>query len=144
MVKTISTALHCPRLEQLEVPLSNITPSTFALPAPKGHPQADALRPHPLERLGVGRPKLHDEAALAAYLSSLFPKLEFIEHCWDGVSPDGEDWVEMEEEEERITDRWNALFDAYEAFVRIRAQERSWRAVQTESRSQDEHRSLGG
>ncbi|TFK86018.1 hypothetical protein K466DRAFT_653921 [Polyporus arcularius HHB13444] len=98
-------ARYCPQLERLDVPLSHITPFTFALPASMDHPQFDTLRPHPLKRLGVGRPELHDEAALAAYLSSLFPTLRVIEHCWEGVISNGEAWGELEEEEDRITDR---------------------------------------
>ncbi len=124
-------ARYCPQLERLDVPLSHITPFTFALPASMDHPQLDTLRPHPLKHLGVGRPELHAEAALAAYLSSLFPTLRVIEHCWEGVISNGEAWGELEEEEDRITDRWYALFDVYEAFVRIRAQERSWHAERT-------------
>ncbi|KAI0693441.1 hypothetical protein C8T65DRAFT_744715 [Cerioporus squamosus] len=69
-------AQYCPDLESLQVPLSHISASTFALPASMTRPQLDPARPHRLERLGVGRPQLHDETVLAAYLSSLFPALE--------------------------------------------------------------------
>ncbi|KAI0700010.1 hypothetical protein C8T65DRAFT_658354 [Cerioporus squamosus] len=132
--RAIHTTVHglryfaecCPDLERLDVPLAHITAATFALPD-AAYPQLDPLRPHLLERLGVGRPKLHDEAALAGYLSALFPALIYVEHCW----------------EEEFLDRWAALYGVYQAFVRIRAQERSWRAAQTQSPLHEEFRGLG-
>ncbi|RDX50309.1 hypothetical protein OH76DRAFT_1482449 [Lentinus brumalis] len=140
----------CPDLERLDVPLSDISAATFRAPSPSEsrtyYPLLDPSRPHLLERLGVGRPKLHDEAALAGSLSGLFPALMYIEHCWDDVrafAPGGM-WDDDADTEERETlERWSALYGVYQAFVRIRAQERSWRAAQARSLLHEEFRGLG-
>ncbi|TFK86880.1 hypothetical protein K466DRAFT_135776 [Polyporus arcularius HHB13444] len=143
----------CPDLERLDVPLSDICAATLRAPLgppseseSRTYPLLDPSRPHLLERLGVGRPKLHDEAALAGSLSGLFPALMYIEHCWDDVrafAPGGM-WDDDADTEERETlERWSALYDVYQAFVRIRAQERSWRAAQARSLLHEEFRGLG-
>ncbi|RDX50285.1 hypothetical protein OH76DRAFT_1482432 [Lentinus brumalis] len=124
-------AQYCPDLKRLDVPLSDISAETLALPAAcTTYPQLDTWRPHVLEELHVGKPRLHNEAALAAYLSSLFPALGLIEHCWDDSFPaDVTSWTE----EDWIQDRWCALQEVYDAFVTIRAQERSWHAERIQS-----------
>ena len=128
----------CPDLEGLDVPLADISAATFAdvscgdslstMDTKLGKGQMDAgslhQRPHLLERLGLGRPKLHDEAALAAYLSALFPSLMYIEHdFWPGDEQDNL----LTDEEQAISERWNNLYEVYQAFVRIRVQEKNWR-----------------
>ena len=126
----------CPDLERLDVPLADISAATFAdvscggssstMDINLGEWQMDSgsllQRPHLLERLGLGQPKLHDEAALAAYLSALFPSLMYIEHGWNG----------------------NALYGVYQAFVRVRVQEKNWRRdAQRDMELPGEFRGLG-
>ncbi|GBE84850.1 hypothetical protein SCP_0700300 [Sparassis crispa] len=77
-----------------------------------------------LQDIHVGGSMVEDPAALAAYLSDLFPKLWWIGHSW----PSEEDEGEHIQEEWEMAERWREVGRLVKAFVDIRQQERKWAA----------------
>ncbi|CDO69846.1 hypothetical protein BN946_scf184884.g5 [Trametes cinnabarina] len=86
-----------------------------------------------LVTMDVGRSKIRDPMAVAAFLSDLFPKLDNIDDGFPCEEDAYDEYVETEEEREKILadavhhTRWSeVMFDFLPEFVQIRKQERRW------------------
>ncbi|KAI0349590.1 hypothetical protein OH77DRAFT_1490568 [Trametes cingulata] len=127
----VPLAQECPHLETLAIALNTDIASLPSLYR-DSRPGAGYVQRR-LTSLRVGRSRIEDEVAVAAFLSDLFPKICEVDNdfaCEDDLYESGE--LEDAEraritEETKHRERWmKVMWELIPLFVKVRKQERKW------------------